>query len=104
LWVRDRSPDYKKRTDRGASLDCTAAIALRRLVSAGRAHSRRDKRAPLRVPSHVSVGLSKDANMSFVALLPPKSLELGSNGMLQRAFHELELSQMLHQVSLLQKT
>lgn len=41
--------------------------------------------------------------MSFVALLPPKSLELGSNGMLQRAFHELELSQMLHQVSLLEK-
>jgi hypothetical protein len=34
---------------------------------------------------------------SFVAILPPKSLEL-QNGLLQRAYHELTLHQALHHV------
>lgn len=34
---------------------------------------------------------------SFVAILPPKSLEL-QDGLLQRAYHELTLHQALHHV------
>lgn len=34
---------------------------------------------------------------SFVCILPPKGLEL-QNGLLQRAFHELELHQALHHI------